>query len=105
MPEMFQLIPWWRERIAAGQGIEAVPAQARMWARWAQRTGVDTAVGAPKLELIAEHIKRRAHELGWPVDATRDMILSGDMYSQTGLPLPLPAPPRTSQEAQPVGVP
>lgn len=83
MPEMFQLIPWW-QRIAAEQGIEAVPAQARIWGALSGRTGVDTPVGAPKLELLAEHIKRRAAELGWPIDVTRDMILSGDMYAYGG---------------------
>lgn len=76
-PELTTLGPWWRERIAGPSGLEAVPAQAVMWGALAPQTGVKTQIGAPKLEILADLIKRRAAELGKDPAEVRDLILLG----------------------------
>jgi len=62
-PEYTPLGPWFYENVAREAGIEGVPAQATMWGGYGHATGVDTAVGAPKLELWADNIARRFEEL------------------------------------------
>lgn len=72
---------WFREIVAEPLGLEAVPAQARMWGTFARKTGVDTPVGAPKLELIARRIVERAKKLGIAPEQLRDEVLMGRNYS------------------------
>lgn len=62
--------PHFADKIAAPAGLEAVPAQARLWGAFSPQTGVDASsgVGAPKLELIARHIQNLADREGIPVD-------------------------------------
>ena len=76
-PEMSTLGPWWREKVAKQVGLESVPAQARIWGAMAPQTGVETPVGAPKLELIAKQIRKTAKRLGISIENARDLILSG----------------------------
>ena len=73
--------PWFRENVAGPLGIEAVPAQARTWGVFAPQTGVDTAIGAPKLELLAGRIARRARELGVDPALLRDAVLRGKAHA------------------------
>lgn len=68
---------WYRENVAKPLGIEAVPAQARMWGTFAPQTGVDTPIGAPKLELISQAIWERAKRLGIDPKRLRDDVLLG----------------------------
>lgn len=84
MPEIATLAPWFREAVAAPFGIEAVPAQARLWGLLGRKTGVDTPVGAPKLELLSRHIMRRAKELGVSPETFRDAVISGDAFARGG---------------------
>ena len=79
-PEMSALKPWWKE-IAEQLGIESVPAQARLWGTMAPQTGVDTPIGAGKLELLARNIMYTAHRLGVTPETARDMILTGKTYA------------------------
>jgi hypothetical protein len=72
---------WFRDSVAAPLGLEAVPAQARMWGTFATKTGVDTPVGAPKLELIARRITDRANKLGVRPEQLRDEVLMGKNYA------------------------
>ena len=58
-------------------GLESVPAQARAWGTFAPFTGVDTPVGAPKLELIAEKIMQTARQTGKSPEEVRDAYLMG----------------------------
>lgn len=77
-PELTTLMPWW-SRIARDVGVQEVPAQALTWGVFSPATGVETAVGAPKLELIAKAIMRRANELGVDPKVVRDAFLTGRM--------------------------
>lgn len=73
--------PWYRENVAKPLGIEAVPAQGRMWGLYAPQTGVDTAVGAPKLELLSQAIWERAQKLGIDPYKLRDDVLRGKAHA------------------------
>ena len=57
--------------------LEAVPAQAMLWSLLGPQTGVDAAIGAPKLEMLAQHIQRAAKKRGVSPETMRDLILSG----------------------------
>ena len=72
---------WFRENVAKPLGIEAVPAQARMWGTYAPQTGVDTAIGAGKLELISQAIWDRAKKLGIDPRVLRDQVLRGKAHA------------------------
>jgi hypothetical protein len=72
---------WFRENVAKPVGIEAVPAQARMWGTFAPQTGVETAIGAPKLELISQAIWERAQRLGIDPKKLRDDVLLGKEHA------------------------
>lgn len=74
--EMSTLAPWWRD-ISAQQGLEAVPGQALTWNAFARQTGVDSPVGAPKLELIANSIAESAAARGKSPEEARDLFLRG----------------------------
>jgi len=80
-PEIQQLAPWFRERIAGQAGLEAVPGQAILWGGFAPFTGVKTAVGAPKLELHAIEMGKAAKRLGVSPETARDLILMGKAHA------------------------
>lgn len=80
-PEMSQLAPWWRDRIAKKAGLESVPAQALAWGTFAKQTGVDTPVGAPKLELLAQQIEKASKRMGVSPETARDLILTGKAHA------------------------
>lgn len=74
--------PWFREQIAKPLGLEAVPAQARMWGAFSPQTGVDTPIGAPKLELFSQRIWERAKQLGVDPKLLRDQVLRGEQHAE-----------------------
>jgi hypothetical protein len=76
--------PWFRENVAEPLGMEAVPAQALMWGGFSGATGVDTLIGAPKIELLAKHIRQVAKRLKVDVETARDLVLTGKAYSHGG---------------------
>jgi hypothetical protein len=80
-PEMSQLGPWWRDRIAAKAGLDSVPAQALAWGTFAKQTGVDTPVGAPKLELLSQQIEKAAKRMNVSPETARDLILTGKAHA------------------------
>ena len=62
---------------------------------FAPQTGVDTPIGAPKLELLAQRIWERAQKLGIDPKQLRDDVLTGEARTQLGcLAAALPQPPR-----------
>lgn len=77
-PELAELQDWW-SGISRDVGMQEVPAQALSWGTFAKHTGVETPTGAPKLELLAQAIMRRAAELGVDPKAVRDAVLTGRM--------------------------
>lgn len=85
MPELRTMGPWFRRYVADPLGIQAVPAQARLWGTLGHLTGVDTPVGAPKLELLSKHIMKRAYDEGIEPREMRDAIISGERFSTGGL--------------------
>jgi len=78
---MSQLAPWWREKIAGQLGIESVPAQGRAWGAFAPQTGVESPIGAPKLELLSRKIMETADRLGVSPETARDMVLTGENWA------------------------
>lgn len=80
-PELQQLAPWFRDRIAGKAGLEPVPAQAILWGGFSPSTGVKTAIGAPKLELHAIEIGKAAARMGISPEKARDLILSGKAHA------------------------
>lgn len=76
-PEYQTLQPWWQHKVADPVGLESVPAQARLWTTLGPQTGVESALGAPKLELLSSQIVKAAHRLGISPERARDLILSG----------------------------
>ena len=80
-PEMSQLGPWWRDKIASQVGLESVPAQARAWGAFSPQTGVESPIGAPKLELLSMKIMEAANRYGVSPEQARDMILKGEGYA------------------------
>ena len=80
-PEMAQLAPWWRDKIAGEIGIESVPAQARAWGAFSPQTGVESPIGAPKIELLSMKIMEAAKRLNITPEEARDMILKGEAYA------------------------
>lgn len=76
-PELMSLAPWWRNDVAKQAGVEAVPGHAITWGLFAPQTGVETAIGAPKLEIISDLIGRTAQRLGITPEQARDMVLTG----------------------------
>lgn len=83
-PEYGPVRDWWRNDVTAPMGIEAVPGQAIVWGVGSRATGVDSPIGAPKLELLSQHIMQRAKETGLPPDLVRDKILMGEMRAKGG---------------------
>ena len=80
-PEMSTLAPWWKDKIAGEIGIESVPAQARAWGAFSPQTGVESPIGAPKLEMLSMKIMEAANRLGITPEQARDMILKGEAYA------------------------
>lgn len=79
--EMAALSPWWRDEVAGPAGYESVPAQANAWGLYSGETGVDTAVGVPKLELLAKKIRLTAEREGIPLEVARDRVIAGEAYA------------------------
>ncbi|QDP53233.1 MAG: hypothetical protein GOVbin7744_36 [Prokaryotic dsDNA virus sp.] len=75
VPEIQTLAPWWREEVARQAGLEAVPAQAVAWGLFSDATGVATAVGAPKLEILSDLIDDTAKRLKVTPEEARDRVL------------------------------
>ena len=73
--------PWFRENVAKPLGVEAVPGQGLMWGTFAPQTGVKTAIGAPKLEILSQLIWERAHKLGIDPKKLRDDVLMGKEHA------------------------
>ena len=80
-PEMSTLAPWWKEKIAGQVGLESVPAQARAWGAFSPQTGVESPIGAPKLELLAMKIMEAANRYKISPEEARDLILKGEAYA------------------------
>ncbi len=72
------LQPWWQHEVAGAAGLESVPAQARLWTVLGPQTGVESALGATKLELLSQQIMEASRRLRISPERARDMILSGD---------------------------
>ena len=87
-PEYGELGPWYRESVAKPMGIEAVPAQGFQWGVYAPQTGVDTAIGAPKLELLSQMVWERAKKLGLDPAKMRDDVLLGKEHALWALGIP-----------------
>jgi hypothetical protein len=85
-PEYRSYGPYYRENIAKPLGLQAVPAQGLQWGVFAPQTGVDTPIGAPKLELLAQRIWERAQKLGIDPKKLRDDVLTGKAHASWLLP-------------------
>lgn len=63
-PELKTVHPWYHENVARPSGIPATSAQAAQWAALSHETGVETPIGAPKLEIWADQIAKAAKQAG-----------------------------------------
>lgn len=81
VPEMVALAPWWKDKVAAPMGLEAVPAQAVVWGAGSGATGVTSPIGAGKLELLAQQIGKAARRMNVSPEKARDMILRGEAHA------------------------
>ncbi len=84
MAPMRDIWPWWRDDVATPLGLEAVPAQAQTWGALSPQTGVKTGIGPSKLEMLADHIVKRAYEEGVSPGKMRDLILMGKSWADGG---------------------
>lgn len=73
--ELQAIAPWWREEVAAQAGLQAVPAQAVQWGLLSDATGVQTLIGAPKLEILSGLAEETAKRLKISPEEARDRIL------------------------------
>ena len=80
-PELRGLEDWWQKDIAEPSGYEAVPAQAINWGLYAPQTGVETLIGAGKLELLARRIMDKAKRTGENPYDLRDRVLKGQAFA------------------------
>jgi hypothetical protein len=80
VPEMMRINPYFKN-ISNELGIEAVPAQARLWGAASGATGVDSPIGLPKLELLAIEIGKAAKRMNVTPETARDLILSGKAHA------------------------
>lgn len=80
-PELRGLEDWWQKDIAEPSGYEAVPAQAINWGLYAPQTGVETLIGAGKLELLARRIMDKAKRTGENPFDLRDRVLKGQAFA------------------------
>lgn len=85
-PELLALTPWFNERIAAPFGVKPAQMQPIQWGLYSKQTGVDSPIGPPKLEILADAIARRAAIEGMDPMKYRDLVLSGlaDTYVPAG---------------------
>lgn len=84
MPEYQQVAPWFKNRIAAQAGLQSVPAQGRLWGAGSGSTGVTSPIGAPKLEMLADHIASRAAVHGITPEDALKRIITGEIYAKGG---------------------
>lgn len=75
-PEINAIAPWFSD-ISGSLGLQAVPGQALAWGTFAPFTGVETAIGKPKLEILADEIMRSAKRTGDDPRRVRDEVLAG----------------------------
>jgi hypothetical protein len=87
MGEYKSVAPWFRDSVANEAGLESAQAQPVLWGAFSQHTGVDTPVGAPKLELLAQSIMETARRLKISPELARDLVLAGKehAYAEGGL--------------------
>lgn len=76
--------PWWRKDVAGPMGMQAVPGQGLLWGAASGATGVTSPIGAPKLELLANHIAGVAQRRGISPEQARDQVLKGEIYARGG---------------------
>lgn len=84
MPEYQQVAPWFKNRIAAQVGLQSVPAQGRLWGAGSGSTGVTSPIGAPKIEMLADHIASRAAVHGITPEDALKRIITGEIYAKGG---------------------
>jgi hypothetical protein len=63
-PELKSLQPWYHEKVAKPLGIPVTSAQAAQWAAFSKETGVESPIGAPKIEIWANEIAKAADRAG-----------------------------------------
>jgi hypothetical protein len=76
-PEMQMLTPWWQDIAQDWGGRQAVPAQATLWGGLGRETGVESRVGAPKLELEANAAGTLAAQRGISPKQAMGRIMTG----------------------------
>lgn len=65
------------DNIATPLGLNPVEAQALQWAAFAPYTGVETLIGAPKLEILADLVQKTSQRTGMSLSDALDSIIMG----------------------------
>jgi hypothetical protein len=92
-PELFSAKDWWRDQVASPLGLNPVQAQGLGWGTFGPQTGVDSAIGAPKLEILSDLIMDSARRNSIQPATMRDMILMGERYpAYKNMPYPIEWP-------------
>lgn len=76
--------PWYEQQVAQPLGLQAVPAQGHQWGLFAPQTGVETPIGAPKLEIMARRAWERAQKLGIDPNVLMDRVMQGKEHLVRG---------------------
>lgn len=80
-PELADIHPWYHENVAKPSGLPSTSAQAVQWGALSAETGVETAVGAPKLELFAQEVAKAAKRHGVTPEKALEMIIKGQAHA------------------------
>src|SRR5215510_9857293 len=92
MAEVQDLGPWLRENVYGPQGLTPRMGQPIEWAMYGPQTGVDTPLGAPKLELLAKHIVENvAPRWGISPERALALFMKGKIYDWSSFAAPLGA--------------
>ena len=79
--ELADIHPWYHENVAKPLGIPSTSAQAAQWGALASETGVETAVGAPKLELFSKAVAKAAKRAGVTPEVMLERIIRGTAHA------------------------
>ena len=80
-PELASVHPWYKQNVAKPSRLPSTSAQAVQWGALSHETGVETPVGAPKLELFAQAVKKAADRVGVTPREMLKRIIRGQAHA------------------------
>lgn len=80
-PELADIHPWYHENVAKPLGMPSTSAQAVQWGALSKETGVETAIGAPKLEIFSQEVAKAAKRAGVEPEEMLERIIKGTAHA------------------------